>query len=149
MSPPNPPVQREQVALSPRSRAVAVVRSAGPGRSPAPHADETLRALDDLVDAAEHMAQVTALIRDHAAHIRTGRLEGLSYREIVDGESRPLIVEVFTDAIARFEAAGTRFRQAEAAALRQEGMTLQEIGALFGLTRQRISTLLQDAAGSS
>lgn len=111
--------------------------------------DAELRALADLVAAAEQMSQVCALIREHAVHIRASRLQGRSFHEIVDTESRPLIVEVLTDATSAFEAAGTRFRQAKAAALRREGMTLEGIGALFGLTRQRISRLLQEAAGAA
>lgn len=118
-------------------------------RLPAPRDDDAeLRALADLVAAADQMSVVCALIREHAEQIRTCRLEGLSFREIVDREGRPLIVEVLTDATAGFEAAGTRFRQAKAAALRREGMTLEGIGALFGLTRQRISRLLQDSASA-
>ena len=108
--------------------------------------DPELQALADLVAAAERMSQVCTLIRDHAAQIRASRLQGLSFREIVERENRPLIVEVLTEATSGFEAAGTRFRQAKAAALRREGMTLEGIGALFGLTRQRISRLLQEAA---
>lgn len=95
------------------------------------------------------MSQVCALIRDHAAAIRASRLQGLSFREIVERENRPLIVEVLTEATSGFEAAGTRFRQAKAAALRREGMTLEAIGALFGLTRQRISRLLTEASSST
>ena len=114
-----------------------------------PTEDPTLRALADLVAAAEQMADVCGLIREHAAEIRSCRQEGLPYRQIVDRETRPLIAEVLTDATARFEAAGTRFRQAKAAALRQEGMTFEEIGSFFGLTRQRISRLLQDAADAA
>ncbi|MCF6506858.1 hypothetical protein E9549_05480 [Blastococcus sp. MG754426] len=107
--------------------------------------DPPLRALADLVAVAEQMVEVMALIREQAADIRGCRAQGLTYRDIVTRESRPLIVQILTDATARFEASGTRFRQAKAAALRGEGMTLEEIGALFGLTRQRISRLLQDA----
>ena len=108
--------------------------------------DPALLALADLVLAAARMADVCMLIQEHAAEIRACRRQGLSYRQIVDQESRPLIAEVLTDATSQFEAAGTRFRQAKAAALRREGMTLEEIGGFFGLTRQRISRLLQDAA---
>ena len=111
--------------------------------------DPELLALADLVAAAERMSQVCALIRDHAAQIRASRLQGLSFREIVERENRPLIVEVLTEATSGFEAAGTRFRQAKAAALRREGMTLEAIGALFGLTRQRISRLLTEASSST
>lgn len=113
-------------------------------RSPA---DATLEALDDLVVAAAEMAQVTTLIHEHADVIRNCRAQGLPYREIVELEGQPLIAAVFTEAIARFEAAGTRFRQAKGAALREEGLTFEEIGTLFGITRQRVSGLLHEAAG--
>ncbi len=105
--------------------------------------DAVLVALQDLVDAAEQMAQATTLVTTRAAQIRTCREQGLSYRAVVSGNDTPLIAGLLTDSIARFEAAGTRFRRAEAHALHQEGMTLEQIAGLFGLTRQRISALLR------
>ncbi|MFD2093356.1 hypothetical protein [Blastococcus deserti] len=86
---------------------------------------------------------MTAQVITRAAQIRARRLDGLSYREIVSGEDLPLIAAVLTENVQRLEAAGTRFRQAEAHALHEEGMTMEEIGRLFGLTRQRISALLR------
>lgn len=105
--------------------------------------DAVLVALEDLVRAAEQMAHAITLVGTRAAEIRTCREEGLSYREIVSREDTPLIAGMLTETIARFEAAGTRFRQAEARALHQEGMTMDQIADLFGLTRQRISALLR------
>ncbi len=107
--------------------------------------DPTLLALEDLVQAADQVARMTTHVTARAAHIRARRLEGLAYREIVSGEDLPLIAGVLTDNIQRLEAAGTRFRQAEAQALHQEGMTMEEIGRYFGLTRQRISALIRGA----
>jgi hypothetical protein len=72
----------------------------------------------------------------------------MSYREILARAPRPLIGAVLTDAVQQFEAAGTRYRRAHGRALQQEGMTGQDIGELWGLTRQRISELLQAADGS-
>lgn len=117
-------------------------RGAAPPRAAGTAPDPTLTALDDLVAAGERMAWLLALIGEHAEDMHAGRRQGLPYRDIVYRENRPLVVEALTDTIARFEAAGTRFRQAKAAALRAEGLTLEEIGGLFGLTRQRISELL-------
>ena len=71
------------------------------------------------------------------------RDEGLPYRETVTRGDGPLIAELLPDSIRQFQAAGTRFRQAEAQALHAEGLTLEQIGELFGLTRQRISTLIR------
>lgn len=81
-----------------------------------------------------------------AEYIRGRRLEGIPYRDIVSDEDAPLIAELLTDNIQRLESAGTRFRQAEARALHEEGMTMQEIGKLFRLTRQRISALINLAS---
>ncbi len=89
---------------------------------------------------------MTAQVITRAAQIRDRRLEGQSYREIVSGENLPLIAAVLTENVARLEAAGTRFREAEAHALHEEGMTMEEIGRLFGLTRQRISALIRGAS---
>ncbi len=108
--------------------------------------DPTLRALENLVSAAEQVSRMTAQVITRAAQIRDRRLEGQSYREIVSGENLPLIAAVLTENVARLEAAGTRFREAEAHALHEEGMTMEEIGRLFGLTRQRISALIRGAS---
>jgi hypothetical protein len=112
----------------------------------APEHDPTLLALEELVAAAEEVCRMAAHVTTRAAHIRTRRMEGLPYRQIVAGEDVPLIAALLTHNIQRLEAAGTRFRQAEAHALHDEGMTMEEIGRLFGLTRQRISALIRGAS---
>ncbi len=111
--------------------------------------DATLLALENLVEAAQHTARMTERVTARAAYVRTCRLQGRPYREIVSGGDFPLIAGMLTENIRRLEAASTRFRQAEAAALHQEGMTMEEIGRLFGLTRQRISALLRGAAAAT
>ena len=40
--------------------------------------------------------------------------------------------------------AGARLRRLEAQVLYREGLTMEQIGALFGVSRQRIAELLQD-----
>jgi DNA-binding ferritin-like protein (Dps family) len=108
-----------------------------------PETDEVLAALADLLAAAEQVEESVQILRKRAALLETARAAGVPYRELVGEEHRPLIAELLTDTIKRFEAAGTRFRQAQALALHREGMTLSQVARLFGLTRQRISTLLR------
>ncbi len=108
-------------------------------------ADPTLLALQELVAAAEQVGRMTEHVCTRARHIRARRQEGLPYRQIVTDEDEPLIAALLTENIQRLETAGTRFRQAEAHALHDEGMTMEEIGGLFRLTRQRISTLIRAA----
>jgi hypothetical protein len=105
--------------------------------------DPVLAALDELAEAADDITGIAALIREYVPRMRDGRAASLSYREILALAPGPLIGAVLTDAIQRFEAAGSRYRRAHGRALQGEGMTLQEIAGLWGLTRQRISELLQ------
>lgn len=131
------------VADRPDDAADRVQVAAGP-RTP----DPTLLALQTLVGITRQVAQLSEDVAVRAAHIRACRLDGRPYREIVSGEDLPLIARLLPDTIHRLETASTRFRQAEAAALHEEGMTMEEIGRLFGLTRQRISALIRGAAAA-
>ena len=106
--------------------------------------DPVLDALDGLVRALrENQSRIEATIA-RAERIREQRGEGLSYREIESGVQRPLIVELTRDNLAALVEAGSRLRRAEARALHAEGMTMEQIAELFGVTRQRVSALLRD-----
>jgi hypothetical protein len=109
--------------------------------------DPTLLALEELVRAAQEMREATDVVIARAAVIRGCRQHGLPYREIVHREDRPLIAELLTASIRRYQAAGTHFRFAQARALHAEGLTMEQIGQLFGLTRQRIAAILRRPPG--
>jgi Homeodomain-like domain-containing protein len=105
--------------------------------------DEVLDALDELVRALEANADRIGATIERANTIRRQREEGLSYRDIESGQRRPLIVEMTRDNLAALVEAGSRLRRAEARALHAEGMTMEQIAELFGVTRQRVSALLK------
>jgi len=108
-----------------------------------PGEDPVLEALADLVRALEaNMERARASI-ERAETIRRERLAGRTYRDIESGQQRPLIVELTRDNLAALVEAGSRLRRAEAHALHAEGMTMEQIAALFGVTRQRVSALLK------
>jgi hypothetical protein len=108
-----------------------------------PLGDLPLRELDALVDALRRNRETIDRIIDRADVIRSKRLnEGLSYHEIIQLEARPLIVELLTENQHRLTEAGGRWRRAEATALHDEGLTLESIASLFGVTRQRASQLV-------
>jgi hypothetical protein len=117
--------------------------SAEPVPLPDPY-DEVLLHLDDLVRSLNDGASLVRATLGRARELREQRLQGLSYSDIVVAEPRPLIVEMISDYVAAVATAGSRFRHAEARALRAEGMTTQAIADLFGVTRQRISAILND-----
>jgi hypothetical protein len=106
--------------------------------------DPVLEALDALVEALADRACV-----EHAAEraelIRRRRLDGLGYRELTAEEERPLLVELVGSHLERLAEASARFRRAEAAALHAEGATMEQIADAFGVTRQRVSTVLREA----
>jgi DNA-directed RNA polymerase specialized sigma24 family protein len=109
--------------------------------------DPVLDALDGLVRALrENATRIDATIA-RAERIRDQRGEGLSYSEIESGEERPLIVELTRDNLAALVEAGSRLRRAEARALHGEGMTMEQIAELFGVSRQRVSALLRSDRG--
>jgi CRP-like cAMP-binding protein len=106
--------------------------------------DEVLRDLDALVQVLDDGASLAHATLTRAHELREWRLEGRSYTEILAAEPRPLVVEMISDYLSRVGTAGSRFRHSQARALRAEGMTTQAIADLFGVTRQRISAILND-----
>jgi hypothetical protein len=106
--------------------------------------DPVLEALEGLVRALNDNAARIEATMARAERIRTQREAGQSWREIESGAERPLIVELTRDNLAALVEAGSRLRRAEAHALHAEGMTMEQIAELFGVTRQRVSALLRD-----
>lgn len=106
--------------------------------------NDLIEALDDLVVALkENTARNNEAIA-RAEEIRRERAAGKAWSEIVNGEAKgPLIVELLTLNLQALTTAGSRLRRLEARALHDEGLSMERIGQLFGVTRQRISELLR------
>jgi DNA-directed RNA polymerase specialized sigma24 family protein len=107
------------------------------------------RALRDLEGGLEANARRMAQIKRRIAEIRRQRSAGRSYREIVEATQGDLTVQLITEAKQALDEFGARVRREEALALYGEGMTMEEIAAKFGVTRQRVSALLRDAGGEA
>lgn len=112
---------------------------------PANTPDPVIEALDELVDALHRNIEANQTAMEQAQTIKNLRKRGLDYREIADETGSPLVVQLVTENLDRLRVHGARLRQAQAAALHTEGMTMDEIAELFGVTRQRISALLKEA----
>ena len=104
-----------------------------------------MRALADLETALDDNARRAKLMQKRIAQIRREREAGRSYREIGDGESSPLVVQLLTESGQALAETGARVRRTEALALHEEGMTMDRIAEKFGVTRQRVSGLLRSA----
>lgn len=110
-----------------------------------PRKDQTLAALDRLLLAIDETEADLRLIRQRAAHIKAERKAGTNWVDLVSAEQQPLIVKLLGLVHDRLNTAGVEWRRLEAAALHAEGMSMEDIASLFGVTRQRISTLLRDS----
>jgi hypothetical protein len=103
-----------------------------------------MQALDDLDSALDQSVDMARRMKLRITEIRAVRAEGRTLRDIVPGEERPLIVQLLTESTNLLHAYGNRVRRTEALALHKEGMTMDEIATLFGVTRQRVSALLRE-----
>ena len=105
---------------------------------------DLLEALDDLVVALQENTVRNGEAIARAEEIKRDRAAGKAWSEIVNGSGdRPLIVELLTRNLEALTTAGSRLRRLEARALHDEGLSMERIGQLFGVTRQRISELLR------
>ena len=111
--------------------------------------ERLLAALAEIeVAVADNLERTRELQR--RARVLRGRLAaGDSIVELVDAERSPRMVELVSSNMAALETAGSEFRAAEALALRAEGLTIEAIAGLFGVTRQRISALLKQKAATT
>jgi len=111
--------------------------------------DDLLVAIDELVTVLRETTDRNRTAIHRANAIRQLRKRGHRYSEIVPMEKRPLIVELLTRSLYELSNASNRFRSFEARELYSEGLTMAEIGDLFGVTRQRIATLIRDSTDGS
>ena len=105
--------------------------------------DEFLEALTALEKILEDHGKRSRLIKKRIAQIRRGRANGASYTELVSNNDNPLIVQLITESSSALDSCGSDVRRAEARALYAEGLTMDQIAERFGVTRQRVSTLLR------
>lgn len=113
--------------------------------SPSRDYEAFMEALGDLDQALDTSVEMTRRMKERIAELRAAEAAGHSLRDIVPNEKAPLIVQLLTESTNLLNAYGNRVRRTEARALHAEGMTMDEIARLFGVTRQRVSTLLREA----
>jgi DNA-directed RNA polymerase sigma subunit (sigma70/sigma32) len=103
-----------------------------------------MKALEDLDGALDQTIEMAERMKRRIRDIRRARDEGRALRDIVPHEATPLIVQLLTESTNLLHSYGNRVRRTEARALHREGMTMEEIAKLFGVTRQRVSALLRE-----
>jgi hypothetical protein len=111
--------------------------------------DPVRAALENLMEALAINVEVGKLVLERAEGLVAEHDAGRSWSEIVPLEDKPLIVELLSANLERLSSAGSRLRRAQARALHDEGMTMEQIAACFGVTRQRVSALLKERKPSA
>ena len=107
--------------------------------------DDALACLHELATATEELRRRLGMLFEGGPLTHLGGANGLSYAQTVPLNTRMQIIELISDAFKTLSDAGSRFRQMEARALYDEGMTMDEIAVVLGVTRQRVSALLRQA----
>lgn len=118
-----------------------------PGRQAGQKTGETeafLAALAELDGAIDVTIERAGRMRERIAEIQRALTAGRPLHEIVPHEETPPLVGLLTQSAEHLQAYGSRVRRTEARALHKEGLTMEQIARLFGVSRQRVSALLRD-----
>ena len=93
-------------------------------------------ALDDNIERAQRM-------KERIAELQQICNSGRPLREFVPNSHTPPLVQLLSQSVEVLHTIGAHVRRAEAKALHREGMTMDQIALLFGVSRQRVSALLR------
>ena len=107
--------------------------------------DEVLEVLDEVVEALRENTGRAQQAIERAQVIRSRRQAGLSYAEIASEGYGPVVIKLVTENLRTLVSTGSRLRRAHARALYAEGCTLQQIAAMYGVTHQRISAIINSS----
>ncbi|GAA1289826.1 hypothetical protein GCM10009609_66750 [Pseudonocardia aurantiaca] len=109
------------------------------------HADDSaLRALDELRLEVDNTIRDLHGVKERLEQLTSAHAAGAPWSEIVAKQDRPLVVEMITSVLSQLGETGSRFRREQALALRREDLSITRISELFGVSRQRISTILRE-----
>jgi predicted DNA-binding ArsR family transcriptional regulator len=98
--------------------------------------------LDEMMIACAHLLEE---VRTRSVKIRRLHQDGRPLGDLrkLDG---PSLVQLLSELNMRMDKAGAYVRRRAVAALQEEGFTQQEIADMFGVTRQRVGTLVKEHA---
>ena len=72
------------------------------------------------------------------------RLAGRNWQDVVGSDVRPIVLDRISAVLGGLSTVGGSWRRQQVKALASEGVSINRIAALFGVTRQRISALLKE-----
>jgi len=111
---------------------------------------------DSALDALHALRAALGTTDEWLRHAikRTNEIEGFlgrgySWRQVLSTEERPLMSEIVHRYITRLEEVTNRFRREEVRCLHSEGVNVEEIADIFGITVAQVETMLFNAHGTS
>lgn len=110
--------------------------------------NEFLAALEELERRLDENAGRGPLMRARISELKRGLVSGQPINELLPSDGPPPLAALITELLEMWFDSGARIRRAEARVLYEEGMTMERIAELFGVTRQRVSVLLKESGDS-
>jgi hypothetical protein len=104
--------------------------------------DQAVETLDEFASVVEESATEQRALAKRARRLGRARSRGASWEDTMTHDGVPALPAESSRLISRLSGANTRLRHALASALRTEGMGIEQIARLFGVTHQRISRIL-------
>ncbi len=112
-------------------------------RNTPPSDDAVIDALDDASRAVEDNVSDEADLLAELDHVRRDRIAGVPMREVIGDAGQPRALVLLTRAANRIFVRSGRLRRAFVRSLVEEGETVNSVAKRFGVTRQRIATILR------
>jgi hypothetical protein len=104
---------------------------------------DVVTAIDDLIEAIDETCEDAESVVGSAEALRERTVAGASFGEALAEEPRPPLLQHVTVLHRRLGESLSQLRRAQAAQLRREGETVDQIARRLGVTRQRVSALLK------
>lgn len=109
--------------------------------------EELFAALTAVRELLERTRDRIDDVAARTAEIQSGRARGLSYAELLTGARHPIVLDVLSELLDGLFDAGSRLRRAEARALYADSLSMDKIGALLRISRQRVSAIINSPFG--
>jgi hypothetical protein len=117
----------------------------GTDKPSAAELEQFVGVLDGLITAMQRATQHAGAAIASAESMRHQLLSGVTARDIILNSEGPLLPEIVSSMLRELLDAGSRLRRQEAQALHAEGLAMEAIGQLFGVSRQRVSALIRSS----
>ena len=101
------------------------------------------RALARLDETFSECRPLIEWARDRSALLAGEYRDGRSWSDVVLSEEAPALHKVVNETVEMLVDANALYRRATAEALHRDGLTMQRIADVLGVTRQRVSYLLR------